>query len=67
MATKNDLLMDELNVSYFAPKWRLYVMIWLPRTTDNILLSPLKFEVSRADCKWINREHEVQDLVIYSL
>ena len=20
---------------YFAPKWRLYVMIWLPWTTDN--------------------------------
>ena len=31
----NDLLMDELNVIYFAPKWWLYVMIRLPRTTDN--------------------------------
>ena len=31
----NDLLMGELNVIYFAPKWWLYVMIWLPRTTDN--------------------------------
>ena len=28
IATNNDLLMDELNVSYFAPKLRLYVMIW---------------------------------------
>ena len=27
--------MDELNASYFAPKLWLYVMIWLPRTTDN--------------------------------
>ena len=27
--------MDELNVSYFVPKLWLYVMIWLPRTTDN--------------------------------
>ena len=27
--------MDELNVIYFAPKWWLYVMVWLPRTTDN--------------------------------
>ena len=27
--------MDELNVNYFAPKWWVYVMIWLPRTTDN--------------------------------
>ena len=35
IATNNDLLMDELNVIYFAPKWWLYVMIWLPRTTDN--------------------------------
>ena len=35
MATNNDLLMDELHVSYFAPKLWLYVMIWLPRTTDN--------------------------------
>ena len=30
-----DLLMDELKVSYFAPKLWLYVMIWLPGTTDN--------------------------------
>ena len=37
---------------YFAPKLWLYVMIWLPQTTDNshILLCPLKFEVSRVDC-----------------
>ena len=35
IATNNDLLMDELNVSYFAPKLWLYFMIWLPRTTDN--------------------------------
>ena len=35
MATNNDLLMDELNVSYFAQKLWLYGMIWLPRTTDN--------------------------------
>ena len=35
MATNNDLLMEELNVSHFAPKLWLYVMIWLPRTTDN--------------------------------
>ena len=26
--------MDELNAIYFAPKWWLYVIIWLPRTTD---------------------------------
>ena len=36
LATNNDLLMDELNVSYFAPKSWLYFMIWLPRTTDNL-------------------------------
>ena len=35
IATNNDLLTDELNVIYFAPKLWLYVMIWLPRTTDN--------------------------------
>ena len=35
MATNNYLLMDELNVSYFASKLWLYVVIWLPRTTDN--------------------------------
>ena len=35
MATNNDLLMDELHVSYFAQKLWLYVMIWLPRITDN--------------------------------
>ena len=35
IATNNDQLMDELNVIYFAPKLWLYVMIWLPRTTDN--------------------------------
>ena len=27
--------MDELNLIYFTPKWWLYVMIWLPQTTDN--------------------------------
>ena len=36
IATNNNLLMDELNMSYFAPKMWLYVMIWLPRTTDNL-------------------------------
>ena len=35
IATNNDLLTDELNAIYFAPKLWLYVMIWLPRTTDN--------------------------------
>ena len=35
IATNKDLLKDELNVSYFAPKLWLYVMKWLPRTTDN--------------------------------
>ena len=35
IATNNDLLMDELNVIYFAQNLWLYVMIWLPRTTDN--------------------------------
>ena len=35
IATNNNLLMDELNASYLAPKLWLYVMIWLPRTTDN--------------------------------
>ena len=35
IATNNDLLMDELNVIYFAPKCWLYDMIWLPRITDN--------------------------------
>ena len=35
IAPNNYLLMDELNVIYFAPKLWLYVMIWLPRTTDN--------------------------------
>ena len=35
IATYNDLLMDELNLIYFAPKLWLYVIIWLPRTTDN--------------------------------
>ena len=35
IAPNNDLLMDELNVIYLAPKWGLYVMSWLPRTTDN--------------------------------
>ena len=24
-----------MNANYFAPKWWLYVMIWLPGTTDN--------------------------------
>ena len=27
--------MDELNVIILAPKWWVYFMIWLPRTTDN--------------------------------
>ena len=35
LATNNDLLMDELNMIYFAPNLWLYVMIWLPQTTDN--------------------------------
>ena len=35
IATNNNLLMDELNVSYFDPKLWLYVTIWLPQTTDN--------------------------------
>ena len=36
IAPANDLLMDVLNMIYFTPKWWLYVMIWLPRTTDNL-------------------------------
>ena len=35
IAIYNDLLTDELNVIYVAPKLWLYIMIWLPRTTDN--------------------------------
>ena len=35
IAANNNLLMDEFNVIYFAPKLWLYVMAWLPRTTDN--------------------------------
>ena len=35
IATNNDQLTDELNVIYFASKLWLYVMIWLPQTTDN--------------------------------
>ena len=35
IAPNNDLLKDELNVIYFATKWWLYIMIWLPQTTDN--------------------------------
>ena len=35
IAPNNDLLMDELNLIYFAPKWWLYIMICLPRTTYN--------------------------------
>ena len=35
IATNIDLLTDELNVIYFAPKLWLYVIILLPRTTDN--------------------------------
>ena len=35
IATNNDLLMEELNAIYFAPKWCLYIMIWVPHTTDN--------------------------------
>ena len=35
IATNNDILMDELNVDYFAPKLWLYAMMWLPQPTDN--------------------------------
>ena len=35
IATNNDLLMEELNVIYFAPKLWLYLMIWLAQTTNN--------------------------------
>ena len=49
MATNNDLLMDELNVNYFAPKLWLYGYLEL-LITRVILLSPLKFEVLRVDC-----------------
>ena len=35
IAPNNDLLMDKLNVIYFAPKLSPYVMIWLLQTTDN--------------------------------
>ena len=35
IGTDNDLLMDKLNASYFALKLWLYVMLWLPRATDN--------------------------------
>ena len=35
IATNKDLLTDELNVIYFALILWLYVVIWLPRTTDN--------------------------------
>ena len=36
IAPNHDLLMDELNVIYFVPKWLLYNINWLPRTTDNL-------------------------------
>ena len=35
VAPNTDLLMNQLNGIYFIPKWWLYIMIWLPRTTDN--------------------------------
>ena len=35
IATNNNLLMDELNLNYYAQKSWLYFMIWLPGTTDN--------------------------------
>ena len=52
IASNNNLLMDELNVIYFAPKWWLYVMIWLPWTTDNSTnnVKSEEFEVTRVDC-----------------
>ena len=51
-APNNDLLMDELNAIYFAPKWWLHVIIWLPRTTDisTYFAQSLEIEVSRVDC-----------------
>ena len=45
VATNNDLLTDELSVIYFAPKLWLYVMIWLPRTTDNSTYFAQSFEI----------------------
>ena len=45
IAPNNNLLMDELNVIYFAPKWWLYIMIWLPRTTDNSIYFAQPLEI----------------------
>ena len=45
IAPNNDLLMDKLNVIYVAPKWWLYVMIWLPLTTDNLTYFAQSLEI----------------------
>ena len=45
IATNNDLLTDELNMIYFAPTLWLYVMIWLPRTTDNLTYFAQSLEI----------------------
>ena len=45
IATNNDLLMDKLNVIYIAPKLWLYLMIWLPRTTDNLIYFAQSLEI----------------------
>ena len=37
--------MGELNVIDFAPKVWLYVMIWLPRTTDNSMYFGQSLEI----------------------
>ena len=56
IAPNNDILMDELNVIYFAPKWWLNITIWLPRTTDNSTYFAQSLEIrgveSRLCMKW---------------
>ena len=51
IAPDNDLLMDELNVIYFTPKWWLYVMIWLPRTTNNSTYFAQSLGIRGIECR----------------
>ena len=58
IASNNDLLMDELNMIYFAPNLWLYVMIWLPRTTDNSTYFAQSLEIRGIESRLYIRNYE---------
>ena len=58
-------------MNYFAPKWLVYVMIWLPRTTDNSTYFAQSLEIrgmeSRLYIQYVPRSYGVDHLFYHKI